>query len=147
MGERVPMMTTRRVLLSRGALAVLGSVATALHAYAAEGGSAALSAPVCVAAGEARPSTGAAVWHDAPGVSGARFAIVWNPDFLTYEILWSNSTSQPLHFHFVADSGRAVAQPPAPRKLRPQEKESMPGATVIPTRDTHMVCVRTDRAF
>jgi hypothetical protein len=144
-------MTMMRGLSISGALAVLTSVATAMHAHAADGGgsaalSAALSAPVCVAAGEARLSTDAAVWHDAPGVSGARFAIVWNPDFLTYEILWSNSTSQPLHFHFVTDSGRAVVQHPAPRKLRPQEKESMPGATVIPAHDTRTVCVRTDRA-
>lgn len=134
-----------------GALAVLTSVATAVHAHAADGTggaalSAELSAPVCVEAGDARPSTDAVVWHDAPGVSGARFAIVWNPDFLTYEILWANSTSQPLQFRFVADSGRAVVQQPAPRRLRPQAEESMPGATVIPGHDTRTVCVRTDRA-
>jgi hypothetical protein len=151
MMARVWTMTTMKVLPISGALAMLTTVATAMHAHAADGeGSAALSAelsaPVCVAAGDARPSTDAVVWHDAPGVSGARFAIVWNPDFLTYEILWANATSQPLQFHFVADSGRAVVQQPAPRRLRPQEKESMPGATVIPGHDTHTVCVRTDRA-
>lgn len=128
-------------------VASITSVAAAMHTRRPDTAARAtsLSAPVCVRVGGPRQFE-PPVWHDAPSLPGAAFAVVWNPDFLVFEILWANTTDRPVHFRFVTDSGRAVAQRPAPRRLGPMEKESLPGATVIPAARTRQVCVRTDDA-
>jgi len=109
---------------------------------------AAMSEPVCVTAAL---SPAAAQWVDAPSINGAQFAVVWDAQFQTYDILWANRTRAPLRLRFVADS---VARPAdevdgksktrlARRELGPREVESLPGATVVPSQASKSVCVRT----
>lgn len=107
----------------------------------------ALSEPVCVTAAQ---SPEQAKWADAPGVVGAQFAVVWDAQFQTYDILWANRTRAPLRLRFVADSLARIDDAEtkagarlAHRELGPHEVESLPGATVVPSQTTRSVCVRT----
>lgn len=101
---------------------------------------ASFSAPACVTvAGTATDIQ----WTDAPGVPGAQFAIVWNAQFQTHDIIWANRTAEQLQLQFATDSVATGATRVARRQLGPKETESLPGATVIPSRATRDVCVRT----
>lgn len=128
---------------------VVSGAASADLSHATEAGAygSALSEPVCVTAVS---SSAQAQWVDAPGVSGAQFAVVWDAQFQTYDILWANRTRAPLRLHFVADSlartddaENSAKSRLARRELGPREVESLPGATVVPSQASKSVCVRT----
>ncbi|MBL0938411.1 MAG: hypothetical protein IBJ03_05935 [Gemmatimonadaceae bacterium] len=99
-----------------------------------------LSSPACVTVSS---TTADVQWNDAPGIPGAQFAIVWNAQFQTHDIIWANRTAEPLRLQFATDSVAEGAARIARRQLGPKETESLPGATVIPSRATRDVCVRT----
>lgn len=98
-----------------------------------------LSSAACVTVSSLNSET---KWIDAPGVPGAQFSIVWNPQFQTHDILWANRTSRPLALQFATDSVADGEARVSRRALGPLETESLPGATVIPSRITKDVCVR-----
>lgn len=129
---------------------VISGAASADRTHATDAGAfrAALSEPVCVTAAL---SPADAQWVDAPGVNGAQFAVVWDAQFQTYDILWANRTRAPLRLRFVTDSvalrsdgldGKSNTRL-AHRELGPREVESLPGATVVPSQASKSVCVRT----
>jgi hypothetical protein len=129
---------------------VVSGAASADRTHATDDGAfrAAMSVPVCVTAAL---SPAEAQWVDAPGVNGAQFAVVWDVQFQTYDILWANRTRAPLQLRFVTDSialrsdevdGKSKTRL-ARRELGPREVESLPGATVVPSQSSKSVCVRT----
>lgn len=127
---------------------VVSGAASADLSHATDAGAlgSAMSEPVCVTAAL---SPAQVQWVDAPGVNGAQFAVVWDAQFQTYDILWANRTRAPLRLRFVTDSlARTVDETKAKarlahRELGPREVESLPGATVVPSQASKSVCVRT----
>jgi hypothetical protein len=127
---------------------VVSGAASAVLSHATDSGAIrfGMSEPVCVSVAL---SPTQAQWADAPGVNGAQFAVVWDAQFQTFDILWANRTRAPLRLRFAADSVahaedeiKAKARL-AHRELGPREVESLPGATVVPSQASKSVCVRT----
>lgn len=81
-------------------------------------------------------------WRDVATQPALQFALVWNAQFRSHEIVWRNRSERTLHFRFSADSVGATAARVRERVLEAGITESMPGEAVAPGRATGVVCIR-----
>ncbi|WP_411281689.1 hypothetical protein [Gemmatimonas sp.] len=85
---------------------------------------------------------GASAWHDVSAQPELQFALVWNMQFLSHEIVWRNRGSRDLHFRFSADSVGTTAKSVRERVLLAGITETVPGEAIAPGRETGVVCVQ-----
>jgi len=84
----------------------------------------------------------AVVWHDVSAQPELQFALVWNTQFHSHEIVWRNRGSRELHLRFSADSVGATLTRVRERVLPAGITETVPGEAIAPGRETGVVCVQ-----
>ncbi len=104
-------------------------------------------APLSVAGCASVPSShlntrDATEWHAVPAQPHLQYALVWNVQFRSYEIVWRNRSEHDLRFRFAADSLGTPATRVRERVLPAGITESLPGEGLVPGKETGVVCVQ-----
>lgn len=81
-------------------------------------------------------------WHSVKTQPALQYALVWNVQFRSYEIVWRNRGVRDMHFRFAADSVGTRATRVRERVLPAGITESLPGEGFVPAKGTGVVCVQ-----
>lgn len=81
-------------------------------------------------------------WHSVKTQPELQYALVWNVQFRSYEIVWRNRSEHDLRFRFAADSLGTPATRVRERVLPAGTTESLPGEGFVPAKGTGVVCVQ-----
>lgn len=81
-------------------------------------------------------------WHSVKTQPALQYALVWNVQFRSYEIVWRNRGVRDMHFRFAADSLGTRATRVRERVLPAGITESLPGEGFVPAKGTGVVCVQ-----
>ena len=81
-------------------------------------------------------------WHNVSAEPQLQYALVWNVQFRSYEIVWRNRGERDMHFRFAADSVGTKATRVRQRVLPAGITESLPGEAFAPSKETGVVCVQ-----
>ncbi|QJR36540.1 hypothetical protein [Gemmatimonas groenlandica] len=82
------------------------------------------------------------VWRGVATQPNLQYALVWNVQFRSYEIVWRNRSERDLRFRFAADSLGTPATRVRERVLPAGITESLPGEGLVPGKETGVVCVQ-----